>query len=92
MLSTEAPEPELAVRNLVLSVCDLKQHGDTPSARAAARAATLGTRMYVFGGADDRRSFGNDGEVHLLEIEQMKWSRLQGTGDLPAARFGHTFN
>ncbi|KAF4700710.1 hypothetical protein FOZ62_004665, partial [Perkinsus olseni] len=48
--------------------------------------------MYVFGGADDRRSFGNDGEVHLLEIEQMKWSRLQGTGDLPAARFGHTFN
>lgn len=22
----------------------------------------------------------------------MKWSRLQGTGDLPASRFGHTFN
>ncbi|EER19562.1 hypothetical protein Pmar_PMAR012543 [Perkinsus marinus ATCC 50983] len=92
MLTTEVSEPELAVRNLVLSVCDLKQHGDTPPARAAARAATLGTRMYLYGGADDKRSFGGNGEVHLLEIEQMKWSRLQGTGDLPASRFGHTFN
>ncbi|KAF4677266.1 hypothetical protein FOL47_002505 [Perkinsus chesapeaki] len=92
MLNTEFPEQELAVRNLVLSVCDLKQHGDAPQARAAGRAATIGTRMYLFGGADDRRCFGNDGEIHLLEIEQMKWTRLQGTGDLPKARFGHTLH
>ena len=36
-----------AVRNLVLSVCDLKQHGDGPSEKMLGQAVTIGTRLYA---------------------------------------------
>eukprot|EP00439_Symbiodinium_sp_Y106_P035765 s1201_g4.t1 len=80
-------ENEHPVRNLVLSVCDLKQHGDIPTARCAAQTAyalakpgpsvTMNTRMYLHGGCDDKKAYGN---LHLLEIEQMKWTELQCEG------------
>ncbi len=66
MLGPQSDAMEQRTRNLVLSVCDLKQHGDLPpSGRAGARAVTIGTRLYLIGGADDRQSYG---DVYLLEI------------------------
>mmetsp|Transcript_10254 Transcript_10254/g.29161 ORF Transcript_10254/g.29161 Transcript_10254/m.29161 type:complete len:592 (-) Transcript_10254:298-2073(-) len=80
-------EKEHPVRNLVLSVCDLKQHGDTPLARCGAQSVTLTTRMYLHGGADEKQVYG---DLHLLEIEQMRWTELQTNGPAPSARWGHT--
>uniref|UniRef100_A0A7S1B080 Uncharacterized protein n=1 Tax=Noctiluca scintillans TaxID=2966 RepID=A0A7S1B080_NOCSC len=82
----EDQDAELPVRNLVLSVCDLKQHGETPSSRCGAQTVTIATRMYLHGGADEKAAYG---DLHLLEIEQMKWSELQAEG-APPARYGHT--
>jgi len=83
----EDQENDHPVRNLVLSVCDLKQHGDIPSQRCASQTVTLATRMYLHGGCDDKRTYG---DLHLLEIEQMKWTELQTEGPAPSARWGHT--
>eukprot|EP00435_Cladocopium_sp_Y103_P032846 s759_g8.t1 len=70
-------ENEHPVRNLVLSVCDLKQHGDVPAARCGSQTVTMNTRMYLHGGCDDKKAYG---DLHLLEIEQMKWTELQCEG------------
>ena len=69
-------EEQAATRSLVLSVCDLKQMGDSPPARIAAQSVVIGTRLYMYGGADE--NLFHD-EVFLLEIEQMKWSKLKKT-------------
>mmetsp|Transcript_77418 Transcript_77418/g.214045 ORF Transcript_77418/g.214045 Transcript_77418/m.214045 type:complete len:580 (+) Transcript_77418:85-1824(+) len=86
-MDPDEQEYEHPVRNLVLSVCDLKQHGDIPSSRCGAQAVTMATRMYLHGGCDEKRTFG---DLHLLEIEQMKWTELQTDGRAPAPRWGHT--
>jgi|EP00927_Polykrikos_kofoidii_P077508 Ras-related protein Rab-1A len=83
----EEQEHEHPVRNLVLSVCDLKQHGDAPAPRCGSQTVTMATRMYLHGGCDEKHSYG---DLHLLEIEQMKWTELQTEGQAPAARWGHT--
>lgn len=83
----EDQEQELPVRNLVLSVCDLKQHGDIPAARCGAQTVTMGTRMYLNGGCDEKQAYG---DLHLLEIEQMKWTELQTEGRAPPARWMHS--
>lgn len=80
-------EQEHPVRNLVLSVCDLKQHGDTPLARCGAQTVMLATRMYLHGGCDEKQAYG---DLHLLEIEQMRWTELKTNGAAPGARWGHT--
>ena len=36
-------EQDHPTRNLVLSVCDLKQHGDVPNARCGAQTVTMAT-------------------------------------------------
>ena len=78
----EAPaEQEQATRNLVLSVCDLKQHGEAVPEKMLGCSVTIGTRLYLFGGCDTRNTYG---ELHLLEIEQMKWSELPCTGSTPS--------
>eukprot|EP00440_Ansanella_granifera_P000137 gb/GFBE01000148.1/.p1 GENE.gb/GFBE01000148.1/~~gb/GFBE01000148.1/.p1 ORF type:complete len:592 (+),score=144.41 gb/GFBE01000148.1/:1-1776(+) len=79
-------ENDHPVRNLVLSVCDLKQHGDIPSSRCGSQTVTMATRMYLHGGCDDKKAYG---DLHLLEIEQMKWTELQTEGAAPSARWGH---
>jgi len=86
-MQEEDQEQEHPVRNLVLSVCDLKQHGDIPSARCGAQTVTMSTRMYLHGGCDEKQAYG---DLHLLEIEQMKWTELQPEGRPPAPRWGHT--
>mmetsp|Transcript_55313 Transcript_55313/g.140312 ORF Transcript_55313/g.140312 Transcript_55313/m.140312 type:complete len:591 (-) Transcript_55313:243-2015(-) len=80
-------EQDHPVRNLVLSVCDLKQHGDTPLARCGAQTVMLATRMYLHGGCDEKQAFG---DLHLLEIEQMRWTELKTSGPSPGACWGHT--
>eukprot|EP00929_Paragymnodinium_shiwhaense_P002572 TRINITY_DN102866_c0_g1_i1.p1 TRINITY_DN102866_c0_g1~~TRINITY_DN102866_c0_g1_i1.p1 ORF type:complete len:586 (-),score=150.25 TRINITY_DN102866_c0_g1_i1:267-2024(-) len=80
-------EHEHPVRNLVLSVCDLKQHGDAPASRCGSQTVTIATRMYLHGGCDEKQAYG---DLHLLEIEQMKWTELQTEGRAPSARWGHS--
>jgi hypothetical protein len=41
----DTEENEHQVRNLVLSVCDLKQNGDGPSEKVLAQSCVLGTRL-----------------------------------------------
>jgi len=43
--------------------------------------------MYLHGGCDEKKVHG---ELHLLEIEQMKWTELETEGRAPAPRWGHT--
>lgn len=86
-MDPDEQELEQPVRNLVLSVCDLKQHGDIPSSRCGAQAVTMATRMYLHGGCDEKRAYG---DLHLLEIEQMKWTELSTEGRAPPPRWGHT--
>ncbi|CAD7969214.1 unnamed protein product [Amoebophrya sp. A120] len=83
----DVADQEHAVRNLVLSVCDLKQNGECPTERVLGQAVTVGTRMYLHGGCTSRRAFD---EVYLLELEQMKWSELPASGQKPAPRYGHS--
>mmetsp|Transcript_30024 Transcript_30024/g.82397 ORF Transcript_30024/g.82397 Transcript_30024/m.82397 type:complete len:589 (+) Transcript_30024:89-1855(+) len=86
----EDQEHEHPVRNLVLSVCDLRQHGDVPAARCGSQTVTMTTtttRMYMHGGCDENKAYG---DLHLLEIEHMKWTELQTEGRAPAPRWGHT--
>lgn len=83
----EDREDEHPVRNLVLSVCDLKQHGEVPAARCGAQTVVMATRMYLHGGCDEKQTYG---DLHLLEIEHMKWSELPAEGSVPPARWGHT--
>eukprot|EP00971_Amphidinium_carterae_P145248 2878176-Amphidinium_carterae.1 len=60
----------------------------------------MATRLYLHGGADDKKAYG---DLHLLEIEAMKWTELStqvrrdddrrnhircGTAPLP--RYGHS--
>jgi len=80
-------EPEHPVRNLVLSVCDLKQHGEIPGARCGAQTYTMATRMYLHGGCDEKQVYG---DLYLLEIEQMKWTEQETKGQVPPPRWGHT--
>mmetsp|Transcript_167440 Transcript_167440/g.407010 ORF Transcript_167440/g.407010 Transcript_167440/m.407010 type:complete len:586 (-) Transcript_167440:187-1944(-) len=86
-MDADEQDYEHPVRNLVLSVCDLKQHGDIPSSRCGSQAVTMATRMYLHGGCDEKRAYG---DLHLLEIEQMKWTELQTEGRAPPPRWGHT--
>lgn len=87
MQEEEDQEQEHPVRNLVLSVCDLKQHGDTPDSRCGAQTVTMATRIYLHGGCDEKQVYG---DLHLLEIEQMKWTELSTKGQAPPSRWGHT--
>lgn len=48
---------------------------------------TMGTRMYLHGGCDEKQAYG---DLHLLVIEEMKWTELQTVGRAPPARWGHT--
>jgi len=80
-------EQDHPTRNLVLSVCDLKQHGDVPNARCGAQTVTMSTRTYLHGGCDEKAVFG---DLHLLEIELMKWTLLATEGTAPTPRWGHT--
>ena len=80
----EGNAEEHLVRNLVLSVCDLKQHGDTPQERLLGQAVTIGTRLYLHGGCAGNAEHDVHGDLHLLELEQMKWSLLPTQGDIPS--------
>lgn len=57
--------------------------------RCGAQTATMATRMYLHGGADVRQAYG---DLHLLEIEHMKWSELQTEGQAPSPRYGHSLH
>eukprot|EP00919_Chromeraceae_sp_WS-2016_P022728 GHVR01053939.1.p1 GENE.GHVR01053939.1~~GHVR01053939.1.p1 ORF type:complete len:596 (+),score=149.85 GHVR01053939.1:71-1858(+) len=76
------------IRNLVLSVCDLRQQGDVPPQRVAAQCVTVGTRLYLYGGADEKQSYG---DLHMLQIETTQWKCLVTGGfSKPTSRYGHT--
>jgi Ras-related protein Rab-1A len=75
------------VRNLVLSVCDLVQHGAQPVARAGAAVATHNNRLFLFGGADEKRTYN---DMYVLEFEQMLWVELTPSGNPPCPRWGHS--
>lgn len=87
MMDDTQMEQEHLVRNLVLSVCDLKQNGEAPLERLFSQSATIGTRLYLHGGCNSKRMLD---DLYLLEMEQMKWSELPATGSKPTPRYGHT--
>eukprot|EP00922_Rhytidocystis_sp_ex-Travisia-forbesii_P003910 GHVS01005675.1.p1 GENE.GHVS01005675.1~~GHVS01005675.1.p1 ORF type:complete len:617 (+),score=131.99 GHVS01005675.1:66-1916(+) len=81
---------ERTVRNLVLTVCDLKQQGDVPTARVAAQLVTVGTKIYLHGGADDKQGYG---DLHLMEIEKASWREMPVGGfSKPSPRYAHSLN
>jgi N-acetylneuraminic acid mutarotase len=63
--------------------------GEGPSERSAPVAAGLDGRLYVFGGGRDdfatgQSTFYND--LHRLDVDRNRWSRLSPSGQLPPAR------
>eukprot|EP01071_Lankesteria_metandrocarpae_P008692 Lankesteria_metandrocarpae@DN5024_c0_g1_i2.p1 len=79
---------EERTRNLVLSLCDLKTQGEVPSGRVSAQIVTVGTRILLHGGADDKRAYD---DLQSLEIEKLLWRNCIVQGfTVPSARYGHT--
>eukprot|EP00914_Ancora_sagittata_P026449 GHVO01052054.1.p1 GENE.GHVO01052054.1~~GHVO01052054.1.p1 ORF type:complete len:591 (-),score=81.28 GHVO01052054.1:172-1923(-) len=81
---------ETYVRNLVLSVCDLKQMGAIPSPRVAAAMVMKGHCLYLHGGAEHKCSYD---DLHVMELEKTFWSLVNTSGfSKPTGRYGHTLH
>ncbi|KAF8821028.1 Ras family protein [Cardiosporidium cionae] len=81
-------EEDAPARNLVLSVCELKQNGSAPGSRVCPQLATVNSKIYLFGGADEEQSFD---DLYSMEIEKVHWTELVATGfSKPTRRYGHT--
>ncbi|GAM26406.1 hypothetical protein SAMD00019534_095810, partial [Acytostelium subglobosum LB1] len=65
--------------------------GDLPATRTNHSAATVGSKMYIFGG-NCNDQFGNYqvlGDLHVLDTNTLTWEKPVVTGDIPCARSGH---
>jgi len=62
-------------------------NGAVPSERWCHTAAMFGSKMFVFGGSNDRR---RDAQVHVLDLTTFEWSRPAIDGPTPQARQLHT--
>ena len=60
--------------------------GEPPSARAAHAAATVGSRLFVFGGRD---TSGRVSDTFALDAAPLSWSRVAADSPAPAARSFH---
>ncbi|KAF8822001.1 Ras family protein [Cardiosporidium cionae] len=81
-------EEDAPARNLVLSVCELKQNGSVPVGRVCPQLANVNSKIFLFGGADEEKSFD---DLYSMEIEKVNWSALVASGfSKPTRRYGHT--
>eukprot|EP01053_Blabericola_migrator_P005217 Blabericola_migrator_1__5216@NODE_2688_length_2459_cov_58_704013_g1680_i0_p1_GENE_NODE_2688_length_2459_cov_58_704013_g1680_i0NODE_2688_length_2459_cov_58_704013_g1680_i0_p1_ORF_typecomplete_len591_score54_68Ras/PF00071_22/1_2e48Kelch_3/PF13415_6/1_8e02Kelch_3/PF13415_6/0_0013Kelch_3/PF13415_6/1_1e06Kelch_3/PF13415_6/1_1e13Kelch_3/PF13415_6/0_82Kelch_3/PF13415_6/1_7Kelch_4/PF13418_6/0_16Kelch_4/PF13418_6/0_044Kelch_4/PF13418_6/7_5e09Kelch_4/PF13418_6/0_12Kelch_4/PF13418_6/0_004Kelch_4/PF13418_6/ len=79
----------IEARNLVLSLCEVKQRGDIPEPRAGGRMITLGSKCFLSGGFNERATLGG---ASVLDIESTAWSKLKVDGGHPPPLFGHTMD
>ncbi len=63
-----------------------ESHGSEPGPRAAHISALLGNRFFVFGGWDGKKALNN---LHVLDVERIKWLHVVALGVPPSARNNH---
>jgi N-acetylneuraminic acid mutarotase len=66
--------------------------GTIPPSRTNHAAASVGSKMYIFGGNNnnDHGAYQVLDDLYVLDTDSMTWTRPQTTGDKPSARSGHT--
>ncbi|CAL8139288.1 unnamed protein product [Orchesella dallaii] len=66
-----------------------QEKGDVPVGRASYGMETLGNHVYMFGGLIEHGYYVND--LYRLDVDSWTWTKLNPTGEIPCARFGHSF-
>lgn len=66
--------------------------GEIPVSRTNHAAASVGSKMYIFGGNNNNEHgvYQVLDDLYMLDTETLTWSRPKTTGDRPCARSGHT--
>jgi len=66
--------------------------GTLPVSRTNHASASVGKKMYIFGGNNNNEAGAYQvlDDLSVLDTETMTWSRPPTTGDIPTARSGHT--
>lgn len=67
-------------------------HGEGPDAREGHSAASVGKRLFIFGGcgksSENQEVYYND--LYILDTETLLWERAETSGIPPSARDSHT--
>lgn len=61
--------------------------GDIPPARYSHSLAAIGQKLYLFGGRDARRAYG---DLHVFCLQTSTWTEHKGIGELATPRFSHS--
>ncbi|CAN6477028.1 unnamed protein product [Victoria cruziana] len=61
--------------------------GEVPAARGGHSITLIGSRLFMFGGGGVKGQLLND--LHVLDLETMKWDIVKTTQDPPLPRFDH---
>lgn len=66
--------------------------GTPPVSRTNHAAASVGKKMFIFGGNNNNEAgqYQVLDDLSMLDTETMTWSKPKTTGDIPTARSGHT--
>jgi len=65
----------------------INSRGDVPAARYSHSLAAVGQKLYLFGGRDARRAYG---DLHVFCLERNTWTEQKGLGELATPRFSHS--
>jgi len=65
--------------------------GLAPKSRTNHAAASVGNKMYIFGGnnTSDTGNYQVLGDFHMFDTETLTWSQPEPLGEVPTARSGH---
>ncbi|KAJ4964475.1 hypothetical protein NE237_024414 [Protea cynaroides] len=69
----------------------LEQNGIGPGERSSHAIAVVGQKAYVFGGEHTPR-VPVDNKVHVFDLQNLTWSVVDATGDIPPPRVGVTMS
>ncbi|XP_058077218.1 acyl-CoA-binding domain-containing protein 6 isoform X2 [Magnolia sinica] len=88
---SKEPSDTVTVRSIDIEThrcCVEKTSGEVPVARGGQSVTLVGSRLIMFGGEGISRKLLND--LHILDLETMRWDIVQTTQTPPAPRFDHT--
>eukprot|EP00002_Diphylleia_rotans_P035160 TRINITY_DN7646_c0_g1_i8.p1 TRINITY_DN7646_c0_g1~~TRINITY_DN7646_c0_g1_i8.p1 ORF type:complete len:192 (-),score=36.33 TRINITY_DN7646_c0_g1_i8:96-671(-) len=69
----------------------LRPKGEYPSARNLHRMASIGTKVYLWGGCLLGNEPTKDTQVRVFNSENLEWIVLSSTGPTPSPRGGHRY-
>ncbi|XP_072026135.1 rab9 effector protein with kelch motifs-like [Amphiura filiformis] len=63
--------------------------GTPPSHRTCRSSASIGNKLYVFGGGGEKSEPVTDRRLHVFDIGSLTWSQPEVKGKVPKPRLGH---